>query len=459
MTNICFVSNFQKTFFFEEIAVQLKEKGYNVFWFCFDSKMHNHLSENFSSKNILLLSKKIISENVKPVGDFKLNELVNGDRFLRHQEEWAYNYLKSIQLPSYNFIKDNSIEFVFGEVTHSHEILIHRMVNSFPNLKCVYIQPQSVRIPNKRFFFLQDEFQSKIYRDDVINNDLWEDDYSLIKAVRPRRVAQVDGDVKKELSITGKLGRLKRFFTQQNIQKDLPSQIENKFKRSKIAIREEYNKLMYSFVKTEGLEVLEEKNFVVYTLHMQPEASVDVVGVYYDNQLQNIKNIWRILPHDWYIVIKEHSNAIGNRSYQFFKQFCSLENSILLHEKVDSHIIIDKSQAIFTVSGTIAYEASLKGKPAFTFGDIFFNKLENCMKISLETFRKVKNINDLFEKLERENKEKLSIEEYSKYLYQRSFNGIVDAPVNSEDWYDKNNIKKVADAFNKFLIQFSVKSV
>lgn len=457
--NICFVSNFQKTFFFEEIGIQLKEKGFNVFWLCFDSKMYHHLSKNFSNENIILLSKKVIIENAETVGDFKLNELVNGDRFLRYQKEWAYNYLRSIQLPTYNFIKDNSIEFIFGEVTHSHEILIHRMVNSFPNLHCDYLHPQSVRIPNKRFFFLQDEFQSNVYRGDVINNDHWEKEYSLIKAVRPRRVAQVDGEVKKELSLKGKLARIKRFFTQQNIQKDLPSQIDNRLKRSTIAVKEEYNRLMYSFVKTEGLDVLDEKNFVLYTLHMQPEASVDVVGVYYDNQLQNIKNIWRILPDDWYIVVKEHSNAIGNRSYQFFKEFSSLKNSILLHEKSDSHIIIDKAQAIFTVSGTIAYEASLKGKPAFTFSDIFFNKLENCMNISLSTFRKVKNIKNLFEILAEENKRKLSVEEYSKYLYQRSFNGIVDAPVNSEDWYDKNNIENVTEAFNKFLIKFSAESI
>lgn len=455
MKNICFVSNFHKTYFFEKISRDLKEYGYKIFWICFDSKFYNYLLKENIPENVLLLSKDIIGNDAKSIGDFKLNELVNGDRFLRHQKKWAYNYLKSIQLPTYNFINNNNIEFVFGEVTHAHEILIHRLVNHSTSLRCAYLHPQSVRIPNKRFFFLKDEFQSEIFKEELISNETWEEEYELIRPVRPRRVAQVDVEVKTQLSLKGKLSRLKRFFTQENIQKDLPSQIDNKFKRSGIAIKEEFNKITYNFVSKDDISILEDKKFVLYTLHMQPEASVDVVGVYFDDQLQNIKNIWRILPDDWHIVIKEHSNAIGNRTYRFFKEFKKLKNSIILHEKSDSHSIIDKAEAIFTVSGTIAYEASLKGKPAFTFADIFFNKLTNCMKISLNTLREIKNIQNLFEILQKENKYKLEIEDYSKYLYQRSFNGIVDAPVNSSDWYDEENTKTVSNEFNKFLKKFS----
>ncbi|WP_242203340.1 hypothetical protein [Aestuariivivens insulae] len=457
MTNICFVSNFHKTYFFEEVALELKNKDYNIFWLCFERKMLIHLEKKFPSENILLLSRNSIENKPKKIADFKLNELVNGDRFLRHQTDWAYQYLIRIQQPVLNFIKEKKINFIFGEVTHAHEILIHRLVNRFKELNCKYLHPQSVRIPNKRFFFLEDEFQAEIFNDDKIHNDNWEVELETIVAVRPRRVAQVDSDVKKELSVSGKFDRLKRFFTQENISKDLPSVIENRKKRSKIALKEEFNKLTYRFVKTADESILNNKKFVVYTLHMQPEASVDVVGVYYDDQLRNIKNIWRILPDEWYIVIKEHSNAIGNRSYSFFKEFLKLRNSILLNEKVDSHLIIDKAEAIFSVSGTIAYEAALKGKYSFTFANIFFNKLKNCLKITLDDFRNIGSINELFDILKERNEEKLSIPEYSEYLYQRSYNGIVDAPVNSVDWHDQDNIKVVSESFNVFLNKFGTR--
>jgi len=449
--NICFVSNFQKTFFFEKIALILHSHEINIFWFCFDYDTYSYLKKNFSENNILLLSKKITKKQQKTINDFKLNELIYGDRFLKYQTDWAYDYLISIQNPIKKFIEDKNINFIFGEVTHAHEILIHRLVNEFRKEKTHYLHPQSVRIPNGRFFFLEDEFQSKIFKDKLTCNTNWEQDYNVIKPVRPKRVAQVDQSVNRELSLLGKLGRVKRFFTNENLYKDLPSQLDNKFKRSLNAVKEEINKISYSFINTNDITVLEEKKFVFYTLHMQPEASVDVVGVYYENQLNNIKNIWRVLPHDWYIVVKEHSNAIGNRPYNFFSEFLNIRNSILLNEKCDSHKIIDKSQAMFTVSGTIAYEAALKGKPAFTFSSIFFNKLKNCTHISLTTFRQIKNFKQLLKMAEVENETKLSIEEFSKYLYQRSYEGIVDAPVKSIDWLDTNNIVKVSESFLKFL--------
>ena len=62
---------------------------------------------------------------------------------------------------------------------------------------------------------------------------------------------------------------------------------------------------------------------MVYTLHKQPEASVDIVGRYYDNQYTNIQNIWRILPDDWCLVVKEHTNAIGDRPLSFLKKLKS----------------------------------------------------------------------------------------------------------------------------------------
>ncbi|TXJ94673.1 hypothetical protein [Flagellimonas pelagia] len=422
-----------------------------IYWICFDQEQFDHLSNIYSKGNCLLLSMGVIKKEAEPLADFKLNELVMGDRFLRHQQDWAFDYLKSIQPLAYNFVKEKGLKFVFGEITHAHEILLYRMLKMFKELKCKYLHPQSVRIPNKRFLFLEDEFQSKVCGEHLILNKEWESEWKIVEAVRPRRVAQVDKEVKNELSFSGRLKRLSNFFTNSNIKSDLPSVVHNKTKRSLIAVVQELNKFMYRFVKTDSFEVIQDKKYVLYTLHMQPEASVDVVGAYYDNQLKNIINIWRILPDDWFIVIKEHSNAIGNRSPKFFKSFKTLRNSILLHERVDSHKIIENAQAIFTVSGTIAYEAALKGKMAFTFADIFFNKLKNCTKISIETFRAIENFDDLIQMAKRANEGKMSIEDYSAYIYKISFKGIVDAPLNSEDWADEANFETVSRSFVSFI--------
>ena len=451
---VAFVANFHKTYFFERIALRLTGYGICVRWLCFDKKTYEHLLEHWLEDDILLLSRSIADTPVGPLSDFKLNELVYGDRFLRHQGSWSYIYLKSIQRPVYDFVMQQNIRFIFGETTHAHEILIHRLVGRYSELNCHYLHPQSVRIPSKRFFFLSDEFQSEIFSDSVIVNDKWKTEFMKIEAVRPRRVAQVDKLVKKELSVQGRLKRLRFFFTNENIPNDLPSVVKSKAKRTNIALSQEWNKFVYRFVSTKPLDYLEGKKYVLYTLHMQPEASVDVVGVYYEDQLQNIRNIWRVIPDNWYIVIKEHSNAIGNRSINFFREFKKMQNAILINEHVDSHLLIEGAEAVFTVSGTIAYEAAIKGKPAFTFGDIFFNSLAGCNKISIEDFRKTNNIKCLLLTAERKDIEKMDLETFSKYIYQRSFHGIIDPPVDSEDWEDEDNITEISQAFEKFLNHF-----
>ncbi|GAL82105.1 hypothetical protein JCM19274_3 [Algibacter lectus] len=190
---------------------------------------------------------------------------------------------------------------------------------------------------------------------------------------------------------------------------------------------------------------------MVYTLHKQPEASVDVVGRYYDNQYINIQNIWRILPDDWYLVVKEHTNAIGDRSLSFFKKIKKLRNLVLLNEHINSHKIIQDSKAIFSVSGSIAYEAALYGKPAFLFVPIFFDKLQNCQTISLETLRNTNNIKDLLANWEENRKNKMTVEAYSKYLLTYSSKGLISDPLTDPKCMEEENLNLVINTFLKLI--------
>src|SRR5690606_24694408 len=96
-------------------------------------------------------------------------------------------------------------------------------------------------------------------------------------------------------------------------------------------LREEWNRLTYQFIKKTSYQEIEKKNFVLFTLHKQPEASVDIVGRYFDDQYKVIQSIWRILPESWYLVVKEHTNAIGDRSFSFFRKIKAHRNIILAH--------------------------------------------------------------------------------------------------------------------------------
>jgi len=450
--NIAFVSNFQKTYLFSSIAKQLEEKGYCVFWFCFQKTYYDYLSKHYSLNRILLLNRSITRKNGTAVGEYKLNELIYRDRTLAYDMNFGSDYLTKLQQPFCKFITDNNIRFIFGEMTYAHEILMNRICRDKFKGKCEYLHPQSIRIPNGRFSFMDDEFQRSFHKACLYINKSDIDKYDIpIKAVRPQRVAEVDAEVKKSMSLASRLSRIKRMLTEENIDKDSPCLITNRMQRYRKAIIEEWNKFMYSRWKCLTFEEIKGKNFFLYTLHMQPEASVDVVGRYYEDQLQVIKNIWRILPTGYILLVKEHSNAIGNRGLGFYKECMKYPHIYFVDEHTDSHTLIDGCSAIFTNSGTIGLEAALKGKPSFVFSRIFYDKLSGVYNLTIDDLKFCQNFFTLFEDKRCENKEKISVKEYSEYIISSSFEGTCDPPVSSPLFNDKNNIEKLAKSFDTFL--------
>jgi len=454
--NIAFVSNFHKTYLFHQIAQGLTEKGYNIYWFCFGEKWYNYLIDSgYKPENILLLNKNVKASAAPLVGEYKLNELIANDRALRYNYESSYEYLTAIEKPFFNFVAENNLAYIFGEMTYAHEILMARIcLDKFKN-KAHYLHPQSIRIPNGRFTFLDTEFQDTIF-EKAINYrpeaDLNPKDVP-IKPVPPQRVVQVAKDVKKSMTLQAKLKRVKRLFTEENIEKDNPSIIADRNVRYRIAVREEINKSTYKLLKTENISFLENKKYVLITLHMQPEASVDVVGRYYEDQYITIFNVWRILNGDMYLVLKEHTNAIGNRSNAFYERCKKLKNVIFVHETTSSHALINGALAIFTNSGTVALEGALYGINSFVFSNIFFSKLIKCHPITLEDLKFCENFDDLVKKCNQKavSSHKLNNEEYSKFILRSSFEGVVDPPIILKDTVDHENVSKVINSFDVFL--------
>ena len=116
----------------------------------------------YGEDRVLLINLTYGDRPALTVNDFKLNELMYGDRYLRHKTEIGFRYLRHIQKPIYDFIAQNKIKAIFGEITWSHEVLIHRMCKQCPELDCTFLNPHVVRIPDNRFAFYTDERQSRL---------------------------------------------------------------------------------------------------------------------------------------------------------------------------------------------------------------------------------------------------------------------------------------------------------
>lgn len=447
MVNICFIANYYKTIVFVEITKILIQHGITIYWIVPNNKQYQDLKKIFSKDQLLYIGKNEVLKAAENNCDYdlKINELIYGDRVLSlESKKWTYLYLSHLKHLYYDFIKQNNIKYVFGEVTWAHELIAHRLTIAAKDLECKYLNPHTIRIPNGRFAFFTDEFQSKIkevYQEVNTAKDS-------IKIEKPSYLLINNNLLAKKGTLRYNLIKVKNFVLRTNQDANDPTLYSNPSLQFKIRVKEIYNRLVFNnFVSETSIDDLpQDKTCVLFTLHKQPEASIDVIGRYYENQLEMILNIWRVLPENYALLIKEHSNAIGDRGFKFYRKINALPSTYLVDNKEDSYKLLERCEVVFTVSGTIGYEASLKEIRAFTFAPTFFNKLKGCNEVSWKDFKS----NTLTE-LIATSKIGLGIDEFSEWLLTNSFEGIMSDAYGDPRCMEEENIRKLSEAFLKII--------
>ena len=112
-------------------------------------------------------------------------------------------------------------------------------------------------------------------------------------------------------------------------------------------------------------------------MHVQPERSIDVMAADYSDQIAVIKIIRRALPIACILYIKDHPASDGAQPQNFYKEITKIPNTKMVFRNYDSSKLINNSRIIFTISGTVAFESALLGKPSVVFSNTFFSKLSS----------------------------------------------------------------------------------
>jgi len=114
--------------------------------------------------------------------------------------------------------------------------------------------------------------------------------------------------------------------------------------------------------------------YVAYFMHLEPEFTIDSLANQYRNQVELIHRVAKKLPVDIKVAVKENPVTLIShpKSRNYYKELTKLPNIYLLRDDVDSHMIIQNSMAVFTLTGTVAIECFLFNKPCFTLGNVFF---------------------------------------------------------------------------------------
>lgn len=126
---------------------------------------------------------------------------------------------------------------------------------------------------------------------------------------------------------------------------------------------------------------LSNKDYFVFPLHLQPEASTSGQATYFSDLLSTIKYIAFSLPYPNVLAVKEHPSALGTRSRSFYKELKKIPNVIFLDPHVNNEELIEKSKGVITLTSTLGLEAALKGKLVLILGKVFYNFHPNCVKV------------------------------------------------------------------------------
>jgi hypothetical protein len=442
--NICFVDNFQKTFIFEAIISNLQAKNINIYWIVTKNSKYSYLCNKFSPNNILLINRDQIKETRLPIDDFKINELILGDRVWKYDIKNGIKYLTNIQQIIYDFIKNNTITHIFGEMTWAYEILIQRICKQKKELSCSYYSDHVTRIPNGRFLFFKDEKQTEIVEIQQNSNEVKD---TTIIIEKPAYLVSNNKIVAYKMSGKGMINRFKRLLTGENIDKDDP-QVHHGFSRMAIPIHEVINQITYTLLKKMNFDTIKDKKYIIFGFHKQPEASIDVCGRYFENQFEIVINLWRQLPPNWYLVLKEHSNAIGDRSSYFFKKLLKYPRIILVSDREDSHNLIRHAQLVATNTGTMALEAALLNIPSITLSKVFFNRLNYCRYCNWTDLEQYTSITDLIDEIKKKGN---NIEAYTNYIMSNSFSGISTDMALHQNSISPKLIKQFSDAIGSLI--------
>jgi hypothetical protein len=110
--------------------------------------------------------------------------------------------------------------------------------------------------------------------------------------------------------------------------------------------------------------------FAIYPLNTEPEVALLAFGRPYRNQIETVRNLAASLPVGWKLVVKEHPNAYGYRTTAYYHKLKQIPNVLLAGPKADTGRLIEESELVALVYGTIGLEAIIKQKPLLIFGEV-----------------------------------------------------------------------------------------
>ncbi|MFO0292441.1 MAG: hypothetical protein ACK51F_03790 [Rhodospirillales bacterium] len=114
--------------------------------------------------------------------------------------------------------------------------------------------------------------------------------------------------------------------------------------------------------------------FILFLMHLQPEASTASQAPRWVDQERIVEQICINAPSGIRIVVKENPQCYGWRGRNYFGPLRELPNVDLCHPLVPTRPLIERAEALITITGSAGLEALLLGKRVAVLGRPFYSE-------------------------------------------------------------------------------------
>lgn len=163
---------------------------------------------------------------------------------------------------------------------------------------------------------------------------------------------------------------------------------------------------------------LNDQRYVFFPLHTEPEVSLLVYGRPYVNQIEIIRMLAMSLPIGKVLVVKEHPWMVGKRSLEAYGKILNIPRVRLADPKMEARALIQQADLVAVITGSVALEAAMLGKPVITFGDCPYNLLPETMVRRVDDPRHLQTI--IRDLLDRYVSDERALEAYVAAVFEAS---------------------------------------
>ncbi len=460
--NIVFMSIFDLTRPMHGVSTVLERQGHAVFWITTNLVWTRWLLEQGVEQARILslvyrkeqfladeekaeLLKEIVA--CEAATDLTVNQILMMDQFVTYKKksninEYVYLYYRDIR----RFLAVNEISCVFAEPTNTNELITYMICRE---LGIRYLAPWDMRYPRNRIMYIDGYLQSPIVPSGKRVNGP-ETGERLLREFREQQITPFYFEKHNQTRIINPVqlmravrNRLVRGHVTEQDHLTHHSLSERLTRLMRRTINSWYLRRVMKYDRLSEIK----GRVAVFGLHVQPEASIDVRGSYFSDQLKLIKDIRRSLPFNMTLIVKEHPNFLGGRGRRFFRQLRQLPNVAIVKHDVSAFILYEKADIVFTVSGTTAYEAGMLGIPAVTFSPMFFGELS-----SVRYCADITRLKPLVERLLKEFERDYDADcRFMGHLMNHSYEGYWTNPLLDPTVMAPDNIDSLSRAFLEVL--------